>query len=73
MRIYRPAIHLPRPTDKKHMELMRDVLEGSRKLLEQPVPDTFLGRNSKEPVPSKKNAEDNNFLIAAEWIGPWPN
>jgi hypothetical protein len=58
MRIYRPAIHLPTPTEKKHMELMGDVLEGSRKLLEQPVPDTFLGRKTEEPVSSKKNAEE---------------
>ena len=58
MPAYRPMIYLPTPTDKKHMELMRDVVEEARKLLEQPIPDTFLGRKTHELVSSKKNAEE---------------
>ena len=55
--MYRPTIYLPTLGEKRHIEQVREVLEESRKLLEQPVPDTFLGRKTREPCPPKKNAE----------------
>ena len=45
----RLTIYIPLPVERKHLEQMREVVKNSRKLLEQPVPDTFLGRKTHEP------------------------
>lgn len=58
MSAYRPAFFLPTLTEKRHIEQMREVLEESRKLLEQPVPDTFLGRQTHEPFLVRKMWEN---------------
>ena len=49
-RVYRP-LH---EQDDLHAELMREVIDLSRKVLRQPSPDTFLGRKTQEPFPWEK-------------------
>jgi len=49
-----------RPTNlndeiKVHREQIRQLTELARKALDQPVPDTFLGRKTHEPFPEEPN------------------
>ena len=45
-RIYRPTIG-----DARDIEQIRALVRESREVLKQPVPDTFLGRKTTEPLP----------------------
>lgn len=44
MRIFRPL-----PIDRAQAEYMRRIVRECRELLQQPPPDTFLGRKTHEP------------------------
>jgi hypothetical protein len=58
MPTYRPTIFLPTPIEKEHVDQMRDVVKEARKVLEQPVPDTFLSRKTHEPFPPSKSEKE---------------
>jgi len=45
----RPRVHFPLISDVEHMARMRRLIKEARKLLERPVPDTFLGRETALP------------------------
>jgi hypothetical protein len=45
--------HYPLSSDKKHVEQVRQTIRESRRVLELPEPDTFLGRQTHKPFPSE--------------------
>lgn len=47
--------HYPLQSDEKHMEQIRDAMRESKKALDLPLPDTFLGRRTHEPFPSEQD------------------
>ncbi|UQR66237.1 hypothetical protein LRP30_13700 [Bradyrhizobium sp. C-145] len=52
--------HVYRPTNlneenKTRREQIRQLTERARKVLDQPMPDTFLGRKTHEPFPEEPN------------------
>lgn len=60
MRVYRPT-----PIETEQNDQMRKVVEEARALLEQPVPDTFLGRETYQPFPKESpgtNIGDGNGI-----------
>lgn len=52
MKVFRPL-----PVDHDQAEYMRQVARKCRELLEQPPPDTFLGRKTQEPPPKEEDAD----------------
>lgn len=44
-------IQYPLQSDEKHVQQVRDAIREARKVLELPLPDTFLGRRTHEPLP----------------------
>jgi|SwirhisoilCB1_FD_contig_41_2419280_length_372_multi_1_in_0_out_0_2 hypothetical protein len=53
--IYRPTkteVRLPRPRRwQDDSEQTRETIKASLEILRQPMPDTFLGRKTREPFP----------------------
>jgi hypothetical protein len=47
----RPPVFRPHETDPKQAEQTREIAKTSREVLQQPEPDTFLGRKTHEPFP----------------------
>ena len=47
--------HYPLQSDQKHVEQVRDAIRESRRALDLPLPDTFLGRRTHEPFPSEQD------------------
>jgi hypothetical protein len=45
-------------TDVDHAAEVRRLIEEARKLLEQPAPDTFLGRKTVGPPSSETSVDD---------------
>jgi len=43
----------PTRTDENQVEYIREVIKASCKVLQQPTPDTFLGRKTHEPFPQE--------------------
>ncbi|WP_192859630.1 hypothetical protein [Bradyrhizobium sp. DOA9] len=54
MPVYRPL-----PADHEQAEYMRQIARECRELLQQPPPDTFLGRKTQEPFPAEGDATPN--------------
>ena len=50
-----PNRRICRPTigDARYLEQLRALVREAREVLKQPVPDTFLGRKTTEPVPDE--------------------
>ncbi|UWU89925.1 hypothetical protein [Bradyrhizobium sp. CB1015] len=46
-------IHHPLESDEKHVEEVRKTIREARAVLELPLPDTFLGRQTHAPFPSE--------------------
>ena len=50
----RPRFCRPSTTDTENLEEVRLKLKEACEVLKQPVPDTFLGRKTREPFPEKE-------------------
>ncbi|MDD1516622.1 MULTISPECIES: hypothetical protein [Bradyrhizobium] len=50
-------IHHPLQSDEKHVEQVRKAIRDSLEVLKLPRPDTFLGRQTHEPVPSEHDPD----------------
>ncbi|MCP3401542.1 hypothetical protein [Bradyrhizobium sp. CCGB20] len=53
-------IHHPLQIDAAHVQMARDAIGEALKVLRQPAPDTFLGRETFKPFP--KEHTENNIL-----------
>lgn len=51
-------VHRPTAIEHEQNDQMLKVAEKARTLLKQPMPDTFLGRETYKPFP-KENPESN--------------
>ncbi|MHC4046543.1 hypothetical protein [Bradyrhizobium sp. 23AC] len=52
MPVYRPL-----PADHAQAEHMQELLRQARELLNQPPPDTFLGRKTREAPPKERKPD----------------
>lgn len=50
------SVYRPLPADREQAEIMRELMRKARELLQQPPPDTFLGRKTYEPFPEDPDA-----------------
>lgn len=54
-----------------HLEQMRTVIKRSRELLaSNPVPDTFVGRQTKEPFPQEEDDRAERWMASKELQPP---
>ncbi|MDA9421647.1 hypothetical protein [Bradyrhizobium sp. CCBAU 53380] len=63
----------PFPIDADQAEYMREVVRKSRELVNEPAPDTFLGRKTQEPFPTEDDPmtrEDIQNLLHSELQPP---
>ena len=44
-----PYIFRPNAADAEYAEQIRELIKASREVLQQPKPDSFLGRKTQEP------------------------
>ena len=65
MQFFRPTAN-----DLRLAEYMRLVVEKSRALLSQPIPDTFLGRKMQEPFPPEDEEHMARWMASEELQPP---
>jgi len=41
--------------DAMYLQIMRDAVERSRKMLAKPIPDSFVGRKTQAPFPVEED------------------
>ncbi len=51
-------IYYPTEADTDHTRLIGEAIKEAREVLEQPPPDTFLGRKTQDPFPKQDEQEN---------------